>query len=425
MSTALAFGSFRWLLAGSLLSNFCQWIQQASIAWVVYDITGSGALLGAVMSARAIPMLLSPLAGVAADRVNRRALLLVSQILSALVSAVFGVMLALGAVHTWHLFAFVLVSGTTVVLDRPARMTGVFELVPRELAMNAAAINAIGMSLTRMVAPALAGFLLGWFDAAGNFLLQGALYVVAGLLALPIVFPQRPAAAQQTSAWNDLADGLRFAVRDGTTRLMLFFAALLFVLLLPVWSTVLPVLAKDVFKAGPQGLGLLLTAGGVGGALGSWAASAMQRFDRQGRVQFAALLVDCASLLGVALSQSLPVALVFLAIAGAAEMVIATSIQITLQMAAPDAMRGRVTSLLQLAPAMIALGALSTGILVELCGARWATAGLAGVTAALFIGLYAKSPRLRLLRLSEFRTQHADDNPHSFRASTVMNDRMV
>ncbi|OGA17724.1 MAG: hypothetical protein A3H32_10640 [Betaproteobacteria bacterium RIFCSPLOWO2_02_FULL_63_19] len=412
MPTALAFGSYRWLLAGSLLSNFCQWIQQATIAWVVYDVTGSGALLGAVMSARAIPMLLSPLAGVAADRFDRNVLLLVSQILSASVAAVFGVMLALGAVHTWHLFAFVLIAGTTAVLDRPTRMTGIFELVPRELAMNAAAINAIGMSLTRIVAPALAGFLLGWFDAAGNFALQGALYVVAGLLALPIVFPRRPAAAQQTSAWKDLADGLRFAVRDGTTRLMLFFAALLFILLLPVWTTVLPVFAKDVFKAGPQGLGLLLTAGGLGGALGSWAASAMQRFDRQGRVQFVALLVDCASLLGVALSPSLPVALAFLAMAGAAEMVIATSIQITLQMAAPDAMRGRVTSLLQLAPAMMALGALITGILVELCGARWATAVLAGITAMLFIGLYAKSPRLRGLRLSRFSIPHAGDSPN-------------
>lgn len=412
MPTALAFGSYRWLLAGSLLSNFCQWIQQATIAWVVYDVTGSGALLGAVMSARAIPMLLSPLAGVAADRFDRNVLLLVSQILSALVAAVFGVMLALGAVHTWHLFAFVLIAGTTAVLDRPTRMTGIFELVPRELAMNAAAINAIGMSLTRIVAPALAGFLLGWFDAAGNFALQGALYVVAGLLALPIVFPRRPAAAQQTSAWKDLGDGLRFAVRDGTTRLMLFFAALLFILLLPVWTTVLPVFAKDVFKAGPQGLGLLLTAGGLGGALGSWAASAMQRFDRQGRVQFVALLVDCASLLGVALSPSLPVALAFLAMAGAAEMVIATSIQITLQMAAPDAMRGRVTSLLQLAPAMMALGALITGILVELCGARWATAVLAGITAMLFIGLYAKSPRLRGLRLSRFSIPHAGDSPN-------------
>lgn len=412
MPTALAYGSYRWLLAGSLLSNFCQWIQQATIAWVVYDVTGSGALLGAVMSARAIPMLLSPLAGVAADRFDRNVLLLVSQILSALVAAVFGVMLALGAVHTWHLFAFVLIAGTTAVLDRPTRMTGIFELVPRELAMNAAAINAIGMSLTRIVAPALAGFLLGWFDAAGNFALQGALYVVAGLLALPIVFPRRPAAAQQTSAWKDLGDGLRFAVRDGTTRLMLFFAALLFILLLPVWTTVLPVFAKDVFKAGPQGLGLLLTAGGLGGALGSWAASAMQRFDRQGRVQFVALLVDCASLLGVALSPSLPVALAFLAMAGAAEMVIATSIQITLQMAAPDAMRGRVTSLLQLAPAMMALGALITGILVELCGARWATAVLAGVTAMLFIGLYAKSPSLRGLRLSRFSIPQAGDSPN-------------
>ncbi|OFZ87013.1 MAG: hypothetical protein A2V78_09320 [Betaproteobacteria bacterium RBG_16_64_18] len=410
MPSALAFSNFRWLLTGSLFSYLCQWIQQATLSWVVYDITGSGVLLGVVLSARAVPMLLlSPMAGVAADRIDRNTLLLVSQVLSALVSALFGALLALGTAHTWHLFAFVLVSGATGVLDRPARMTGIFELVPRELAMNAAAINSIGMSLTRIVGPAFAGFFLVWFDAAGSFLFQGALYLVSGLLVFRVAFPQRAEPAHQTSAWKDLVEGLRFAAGDSTTRLMLLFAAMLFVLLLPIWSTVLPVLAKDVFDAGPQGLGLLLTAGGVGGTLGSWAASALQRFDRQGRVQFVALLIDCASLFGLALSPSLYVAMGFLVIAGAAEMVIATSTQIVLQMAAPDAMRGRVTSLLQLAPAMISLGALSTGILVELCGARGATAVLAAITAVFFIALYAKSSRLRNLRLSGCGQQYVAD----------------
>jgi MFS family permease len=412
MASPFAFRNFRWLLTGSLCSYLSQWIQQATLGWVVYDITGSGALLGAVLAARAVPMLLlSPMAGVAADRFEHKTLLLVSQVCTALVSVLFGALLALGAVQTWHLYAFVLVSGVTGVLDRPARMTGLFELVPRELAMNAASINSIGMSLTRIVGPAFAGFFMVWFDAAGSFLLQGALYLASGLLVYRVAFPKRARPAHQSSAWKDLADGLRFAAGDSTTRLMLGFAAMLFILLLPIWSAVLPVLAKDVFGAGPQGLGLLLTAGGVGGTLGSFAASSMQRFDRQGRVQFVALLIDCVALFGLALSPSLPVAMGFLVIAGAAEMVIATSTQIMLQMAAPEAMRGRVTSLLQLAPAMISLGALSTGILVELCGARGATAALAAVTAAVFIVLYAKSPRLRNLRLSECRQQYAQGSP--------------
>ena len=212
MPSALAFSNFRWLLTGSLFSYLCQWIQQATLSWVVYDITGSGVLLGVVLSARAVPMLLlSPMAGVAADRIDRNTLLLVSQVLSALVSALFGALLALGTAHTWHLFAFVLVSGATGVLDRPARMTGIFELVPRELAMNAAAINSIGMSLTRIVGPAFAGFFLVWFDAAGSFLFQGALYLVSGLLVFRVAFPQRAEPAHQTSAWKDLVEGLRFA----------------------------------------------------------------------------------------------------------------------------------------------------------------------------------------------------------------------
>lgn len=413
MASALAVRDFRWLLTGSLFSYLSQWIQQATLGWVVYDITGSGMLLGAALSARAVPMLLlSPMAGVAVDRVDHKTLLLISQILSALVSAIFGASLALGVVRTWHLFAFVLISGAAAVLDRPARMTGMFELVPRELAMNAAAINSIGMSLTRIVGSAFAGYFIVWFDAAGSFLIQGVVYLISGLLVFRVAFPRRSTPARKTTAWNDLADGLRFAAGDGTTRLMLLFGGMLFLLLVPIWSTVLPVLAKDVFAAGPQGLGILLTAGGVGGTLGSWAASTLQRFDRQGRVQFVALLVDCAALFGLALSPSLLVAVVCLVFAGAAEMVIATSNQIMLQMSAPEAMRGRVTSLIQIGPAMISLGALSTGVLIDLCGARGATALLAAITAVVYIALYAKSPRLRNMRLSECRQQFTPRTSH-------------
>ena len=404
MSSALANRDFRWLVSGSLFSYLCQWIQQATLGWVVYDLTGSGTMLGAVLGIRAIPMLLvSPIAGVAADRFDHKKLLLFSQITSAMVSAWFGAALALDWVRTWHLFAFVLLSGAAAVLDRPARMTTMFELVPRGLAMNAVAINSIGMSLTRIIGPAFAGYLIAWFGAGGNFLIQGALYLISGVLALMVVFPKRFTPARKTTAWNDLTEGLRYAASDGNTRLLVLMGVIPFFLVVPTWGTILPVFAKDVFAAGPQGLGILLTAVGIGGMFGSWISAMLARFDRYGRVQVGSLLVMCAALFGLALSPSLPVSLVFLVVGGAAEMVLVTSNQIMLQMSAPEAMRGRVSSLIQLYPAVISLGAMIAGVLIDLSGARGATALLAAVAGVSVLVLYARSPRLRRMRLSEFR----------------------
>ena len=133
---------------------------------MVYEVTGSGALLGAVLGVRALPLvLLAPLSGVAADRFNRKRLLQTSQALAALVSFAVGAALALGLISTWMLFAFTVLMGASNVIDRPARFTTAFELVPREAAVKAVALNTIGFSLMRVLGPGLAGYLIAWFGA--------------------------------------------------------------------------------------------------------------------------------------------------------------------------------------------------------------------------------------------------------------------
>ncbi len=158
----------------------------------MYEITGSGALLGAVMGARAIPMvLLAPLSGVAAERYNRRRLLQASQVLAAAVSLSFGAALALGMVSIWMLFAFTVLMGAANVMDRPARLTTAFELVPRADAVKAVAMNTMGFSMMRIFGPAIAGYLIAWFGAAGSFFIQGVLYAASAALVLMVVFPPR------------------------------------------------------------------------------------------------------------------------------------------------------------------------------------------------------------------------------------------
>jgi MFS family permease len=384
---------------GSLLSWSSQWIQQAALGWVVYEITGSGALLGAVMGARAIPMvLLAPLSGVAAERYNRRRLLQGSQLLAAAVSLSFGAALALGVVSVWMLFAFTVLMGSANVLDRPARLTTAFELVPRADAVKAVALNTTGFSMMRILGPALAGYLIGWIGAAGSFFIQGLLYAASAMMVLMVVFPPRRAPLSGRSAFAEMLEGLRFAAANAHMRMLIFLGALPYFLLVPVWGTLLPIYAKDVFAAGPQGLGILLTGVGVGGTLGGLAANALARAERQALIQAVWIVIMGIAIVGLAVSPSLPVALAFSVLGGAAEMAHTASNMAMLQMNAPEEMRGRISSLTMLYPAMISVGAFLAGPLSDLLGVRGASVALAATAIAAMVVLYLASPRLREMR---------------------------
>jgi MFS family permease len=385
--STLRYRNFRNLWLGSFSSYAGQWIQQATIAWLAYDMTGSSSLLGAIMGMRAIPMFLcAPIAGVAADRYDRRHLLLASQLVSALTALVFGIVLASGAAQVWHLFVFVLVSAVGNVLDRPVRLTLIFDLVPREEAMQAVALNMVAFSITRIGGPAVAGFLIGWVGAAGNLFLQATLFFVATATAVLIVFPQHERKATGRSAFAELAEGLRFAVTNRNTRALLAAGIMPFFLLVPVFAGMLPIYAKDIFHAGPEVLGMLMTSVGTGGVAGGWIAGKCMRFERQGLVQACAVFTMSIAFAALALAPSVPFACAALAVGGVGEMVHFTSNQATLQMCVPEAMRGRIASLLQFYPGFISLGVMFAGVLADVIGIQLLT-GLLAVTAAAVTGL--------------------------------------
>ena len=402
MFAALRYRDFRNLWLGSFASYAGQWIQQATIAWIAYDMTGSKSMLGLILGMRAVPMFLcAPLAGVAADRYDRRRLLLTSQLVSSLTAFLFGIVLALGHAQVWQLFVFVLVSGAASVIDRPARLTIIFDLVPRGMSMQAVAINMIAFSIARITGPAVAGYLIAWVGAEGNLFVQSAAYFAAACSIFVVVIPPRTQPPSGRSAFSELAEGLRFAVTDRTARVLLAAGITPFLLLVPVFGGLMPLYTRDVFHAGPEVLGMLLTSIGVGGVAGSWVASKCVRFLRQGVVQASAVLAMCAGFLVLAAAPSVAVACAALVASGLAEMVLFTSNQATLQLLVPEAMRGRIASLLQLYPGFVSLGIMLEGMLADLIGIQWVTVLIATTTAA--IVLFLLSPRGGLARV---RVEH-------------------
>jgi MFS family permease len=250
----------------------------------------------------------------------------------------------------------------------------------------------------RIFGPALAGFLIASLGAAGSFFIQGVLYAAAAAMVLMVVFPPRRTPPAGRSAFAQMLEGLRFAANDPRTRLLVFLGALPYFLLVPVWGTLLPIYAKDVFVAGPQGLGWLLTGVGVGGTLGGLAANALARAERQALIQAGWIVLMGLAILGLAASPTLAAALACGVIGGAAEMAHTASNMAMLQLNAPEEMRGRISSLTMLYPAMISVGAFVAGPLSDLLGVRGASVALAAGAIVAIAILYIVSPQLREMR---------------------------
>jgi MFS family permease len=393
---------FRRLWAGTFFATAGQWVQQATLGWVVYDVTGSASVLGAVLGMRAIPMLLlAPVSGLVADRFDRRYALALSQLLMVVISIALAALLAFDAVVVWHLFAFSVLSGVSAVFDRTLRSTLVFHSVPRSDAANAVALNSIAFSVSRAVGPSVAGFLIGAVGAAANFAIQALLYMGVVLAALS-VHATAPSARGKNpaSALEEMKEGLRFTARDPVARMMIVLGLVPPLLLIPSFSALMPVFAADVFKSGPEGLGLLLSAVGVGGILGGLVAAWIARYDQTGLIQTLALAVFAFSLLAFAMSPNIAVAVIFLAIAGIAEMVHHTVHVTTLQMCAPEHMRGRIASLLPIFPAFISIGALVAGVLADIVGPEVVVILLALTALGVVIAAWARSTAVRELRMS-------------------------
>ncbi|MEZ4635415.1 MAG: MFS transporter [Caldilineaceae bacterium] len=210
--------NFAWFLTGTTLSNSGQWIQQVTLSWLVYELTGSGAMLGTLNLVRSLATLgLAPSAGVAIDRFPRRRLMVMTNTWLFVLSLVFGFVILINPTLIWPLFAFSFLGGVAQAVDMPLRQTIVFVLVPRAYAPSAVALVQTGWAVMRSLGPAIGGFLILWVGPHGNFFVQAAAYALVALTILKLHFP--PERVQQVATTNrsNMLEGLRYIAKEPTT----------------------------------------------------------------------------------------------------------------------------------------------------------------------------------------------------------------
>lgn len=416
---SLRHGNFQLYFWGQLVSMIGTWMQTMAQMWLVYRLTHSTWLLGLVGFVSQAPVLvIGVFGGVVADRFDRRAVALWTQGASLVQALALGLLTVSGRITVPEVFALSAFMGVINVFDLPARQALVVELVAREDLGNAIALNTFMVNASRMIGPAIAGFLVAWVGEGPVFLINAASYVASVATLTWLALPPRPAARAGglAEALLDVREGVRYAFSDRQMSAMLSLLAALSLFGVPVMA-LLPVFAEDILHAGPSGVGWLMAATGVGAIVGSWFLALRSGVDGLAGAIGASAAAFGLAVAAFACSRSFAFSMLAMTLTGWGMMTAFVGCNTLLQHLTSDHMRGRVMSLFSMTFMGVApVGNLAFGAIAERVGAPWTVA----VGGAICVGASAwflrgarrlAAPALCALLLLESGTARAQMGP--------------
>ncbi len=367
--SALKHRNFRLFFYGQLISLTGTWMTTTAQGWLVYQLTGSKALLGVVAAAASAPMLVfSTWGGWAADRYPKRSVLVTTQASSMILSLTMAVLVWSGHVKPWQIIVLAIFGGVTMAFDMPARQSFVIEMTSREDLMNAISLNSSAFNSARIIGPSLAGILMAKVGIAMCFFLDGISFiaVIAGLLMMRL--PKHSTVKAETGALAQSLDGFRY-VRNHPrvlTILSLFAVVGMF-----GWSysVLMPAFAHDVLHLGEQGYGMLIAGSGVGALIAALTVATAGHLFPTRTLALGGVWIFSATLALFAFNRNFYLAIVLLAISGFGIVLYFSTSNTVLQTIVADEMRGRVMGIWTLIfGGMIPLGSLQAGLMADLLG---------------------------------------------------------
>jgi MFS family permease len=335
--------NYRMFFAGQVVSWTGTWTQWVAQGWLVLQLTDSPLGLGLVTALQWLPILLfGAWAGAVVDRFEKRRILLITNVSSAVLSLILGLLTVGGVVELWHVIVIALVLGLVTAIDNPARQTFTMEMVGRERLTNAVSLNTATFTIARVLGPAAAGLLISAVGIGECFLINAGSFVPVTVALLTMDERALTVGRRVQRAPGQVREGLRYVASDPVLRTLLIIIGVVGALEYN-FQVILPVIAKDTFDGGPGTLGLLGTVLGVGMLIGSLSNAAFGRPDRR-------ILLGACGLLGVftvlvAIAPNVWVAALFLVPLGASSMAFLATMNSSLQLNAADHMRARVMAI--------------------------------------------------------------------------------
>ncbi len=398
---ALRHRNFQLFFSGQLISLIGTWMQSVAQSWLVYRLTGSALLLGSVGFASQVPVFLfAPLGGIAADRYNRRHIVIATQIASMSLASVLAALTLLHKVQVWHVFVLASCLGVVNAFDIPGRQSFLVDMVGKDDLMNAIALNSSMFNGARVIGPAIAGILVAKIGEGYCFLGNAVSYiaVIVGLLLMRV---HSPARASMASPLEHMMEGFRFVNRTAPIRALLLLLGLVSLVGMP-YVVLMPIFADQILHGGAKGLGILMGATGVGALLGALTLAFRSGVKGLGRLVAWCCAGFGASLAVFALSHIFWVSVVLLLPVGYCMMLQMACSNTLIQVMVPDALRGRVMAVYSMMfMGMAPIGALLGGALAERLGAQVTVAigGAASVAGACWFALHLPKIRVEARRL--------------------------
>jgi MFS family permease len=397
--SAMRHRNFRLYFGGQLVSLSGTWMQGVAQGWLVFYLTKSELWLGIVACAAGLPsLLLSPFAGVLVERISRRRIIIITQIVQMLLAFTLSLLTFTGMVQVWHVVGLAFILGITNAVDAPARQTFISDMVGHDDRSSGIALNSIMINSARIVGPAVAGIVLATFGAGWCFLFNGLsfLAVIYSLILMKVQSPiQR---LEQRSPLQQLREGFNFARRHPVIGPLLLLAIVCSLTTINIVN-MLPAFADTVLHSPILAYAQMNMAQGVGAVCAGILVATLGR--RYGRGQVVTVMTAFTPLASLLLSQTTrpEIAVPLMGVFGFGMILMFITINTMIQSEVPDEFRGRVMSLYTLTFFGISpFGALLLGQVAEVIGTAEAVAlySVIGLIFPLAIMLRSRAARRAL-----------------------------
>jgi MFS family permease len=397
MLRALRSRNFQLFFSGQLISLVGTWMDTIAESWLVYRLTGSSLLLGTVAFASQIPVfLMAPLGGMAADRWDRRTIVIATQTTSMILAFALAFLTLSGRIKVWEVIVLASLMGVVNAFDIPARQAFLVDMVGREDLINAIALNSSMFNGARVIGPSIAGILVAKYGEGWCFFVNAVSYfaVIAGLMMMRV--PRTLFEKHSASPFEHIAEGFRFVSNTAPIRVILMLLGLVSLVAMP-YSVLMPIFAEHILHGDARILGVLMGATGVGALTGALVLATRTGVRGLGRWVWMACAGFGTSLILFAFSHWYVVSALLLIPVGFTMMVQMASSNTLIQSMVPDRLRGRTMAVYSMMfMGMAPLGALFSGALADRITAQW-TVALGGVGAIAGAAVFArKLPGIRV-----------------------------
>ena len=381
-------GPFRRYIVGSAISDTGTWMQVMAQGWVLSTLTDRAVVLGMVNLAAGLPTLaLTMIGGSAADRYDKRMILIVAQVVQICLAVTLGLLVLFGYVQIWHIILLAAVLGVVIAFEMPALSALVPELVRKDQIASAVALDRSVFHGSRLLGPSVAGLLVGWWGAATAFF-ANALTFVALIISMLTIPPRKAGTAEEEEQRRSgLMEGFRYVRKDRTILSLIALIAMTTVFVYPVVSVMLPLYVRNLLGLGPERMGFLMAVSGTGSLVGSLGLLSVAPGKRI-RVIMGAVCVVACSLFVMSRTSNFSIAAISM---GALAIGLATNFGLAntiVQERAPSALRGRISAVFGLSFfGLMPIAGLVITSLSDLIGMRLAMAIAAAIYAggALFV----------------------------------------